>query len=103
MLMAFTVYAQTQIKESKFTEHCTIQTTGNANAGKVRIVILYGYGKVVPKDDSGNEIMFMSLVGAKNYMTLQGWEYYGKDGNEMYFKREVTEEQAKQLLPKLRR
>lgn len=67
------------------------------------------------KDENGNEIKFISLIGALNYMSLQGWDLvdtksvisgvgiYGgasSTSTQVYyiFSKEVTEEELKKAV-----
>lgn len=68
-----------------------------------RLEIDYGFKDIVyPQDANGEEIKFNSQLAALNYMTLQGWHYYGEEGNYLLLKKEVTKEEATELIENMK-
>ena len=90
-------------EEGKLYQYCTVQYDG----GNLTVIIDYGFKekeKVV--DSSGKRLRFNSRTAILNYMTLQGWEYYSCSdalGGYFIFRRMVTQEQANQLIEKMKK
>lgn len=105
-LSASSIYAQKKpITEdyigNKLVLHCRILYQTGIMAH--RLEIDYGFKDIVyPQDANGEEIKFNSQLAALNYMTLQGWHYYGEEGNYLLLKKEVTKEEATELIENMK-
>ena len=93
--------------ENKKYQFCVVDFK-DSSTGKTRIEIQCGFAeKVIPEDESKNQIWFNNRAAVINYMTLQGWEYLGWSmdltGYEKpMFKRQVSDDEANELIDQLK-
>ena len=106
----FFINAQTQSSNEgiKLYQYCSIKIKSGSNVFTTTMSVDYGYGgfeDVV--DEKGDKIKFNGFISCVNYMTLMGWEYYGKDideGSGQYsFRREVNPKEAENLIEKMKK
>lgn len=109
VLISLTSFAQSNIKEQQSNNskengkyiYCAVSTIANLSN------VIYDDGTErdkILKDENGKRMHFNTDISIINYMTLQGWELYiYNDHGKTVFRKKVSDEEAQELLKKMRR